>query len=101
MLFRSGAAPDPEEVFKRRDVNGDGKLEGSEISERMQSRVAELDKDGDGAISKEEFMAAPRPGGNANSPSAPAVEVVSTEVKPETAAVPVVTDEPVKEAPKE
>ncbi len=95
-----GAMPDPEELFKRRDVNGDGKLEGSEISERMQSRVAELDKDGDGAISKEEFLAERRPGGNANSPSAPPVEAVPTEAKPETAAVPVVTDEPAKESPK-
>ena len=101
-----GAMPDPEELFKRRDVNGDGKLEGSEISERMQSRVAGLDKDGDGAISKEEFMAQRQPGRNANSPSAPFADAVSTadavptDLKPETAATPV-TDEPAKEAPKE
>ncbi len=96
-----GARPDPEELFKRRDENGDGKLEGSEISERMQSRIADLDKDGDGAISKEEFMAQRRTGGNANSPSAPSVEAALADAKPETPATPVVTEDPVKDAPKE
>ena len=95
-----GAMPEPEELFKRRDENGNGKLEGSEISERMQSRIAELDKDGDGAISKEEFMAQRRPGGNATSPSAPSVDAVPNAGKPETT-VTSVTEEPAKEAPKE
>ncbi|MBT5125549.1 MAG: hypothetical protein HOM32_13215, partial [Planctomycetaceae bacterium] len=36
----------------------DGLLSGSEISERMQSRVAEMDEDKDGAISKDEFVKA-------------------------------------------
>lgn len=48
---------DPEAFFSERDVDGDGRLAGDEISERMADRVAEVDTDGDGAISKEEFLA--------------------------------------------
>ena len=47
-------------VFTEKDKNGDGKLTGDEIDERMQSRLKEIDKDADGAISKEEFLSAPR-----------------------------------------
>ena len=36
----------------------DGLLSGDEISERMQSRVEQMDENEDGAISKEEFLAA-------------------------------------------
>ena len=59
-----GGPPDREAFFASRDADGNGKLEGNEISERMQARLAELDTDADGAISKEEFLAAPRPAGN-------------------------------------
>ena len=46
----------PDAIFQQRDEDGNGKLEGGEISERMQARKEELDKDQDGAISKEEFL---------------------------------------------
>jgi Ca2+-binding EF-hand superfamily protein len=36
----------------------DGLLSGDEISERMQSRVEQMDENEDGAICKEEFLAA-------------------------------------------
>jgi hypothetical protein len=49
---------DPEAIFDERDKNMDGLLSGEEISERMLSRIAEMDEDEDGAISKEEFLAA-------------------------------------------
>lgn len=65
-----GAAPpgggggfDPAAFFADRDADGDGKLSGDEIPERMQERVEELDTDGDGSISKEEFDAAGPPAG--------------------------------------
>jgi len=49
---------DPEQIFTERDKDMDGLLTGDEISERMQSRADEMDEDGDGAISKEEFLSA-------------------------------------------
>ena len=54
----TGERPDPEEAFKSRDKDENGKLEGAEISERMQGRLEQIDKDSDGAVSKEEFLAA-------------------------------------------
>jgi hypothetical protein len=70
-----GGGMNPDELFARRDADSNGKLEGDEISERMQSRVDELDKDGDKAISKEEFVAGmanrPSGGGMSVGPSAP------------------------------
>lgn len=48
---------DPAAMFARNDQNGDGKLAGDEINERLRDRLAEIDTDGDQAISKEEFMA--------------------------------------------
>jgi polyisoprenoid-binding protein YceI len=52
-----GGQFNPEEFFARRDANSDGKLTGDEISDRMKQNLAETDKDGNGEISKEEFMA--------------------------------------------
>ena len=49
---------DPAQIFADRDEDMDGLLSGSEISERMQSRVAEMDEDKDGSISKDEFVKA-------------------------------------------
>ncbi|MES2793038.1 MAG: HlyD family efflux transporter periplasmic adaptor subunit [Planctomycetota bacterium] len=52
-----GRGGDPSAMFASRDQDGDGKLTGDEISERMRPNLAEIDTDGDQAISKDEFMA--------------------------------------------
>ena len=52
-----GGQFDPEAFFATRDEDNNGKLEGDEISERMQEGVDQIDTDKDGAISKEEFLA--------------------------------------------
>ena len=48
---------DPDAAFARRDADKNGFLMGNEIGERLMNRMEELDKDQDGAISKEEFLA--------------------------------------------
>ncbi len=48
---------DPEAMFAERDLDGDGKLTGDEIPERMRERIEAIDTDGDGAISKDELVA--------------------------------------------
>lgn len=48
---------DPEAMFAERDADGDGKLTGDEISERLRESLEAIDTDGDGAISKDEFLA--------------------------------------------
>ena len=45
-----------EEIFKRRDENGDGELTGNEIPNRLRDRLDQIDKDGDGAVVLEEFQ---------------------------------------------
>jgi len=56
-----------ERVFKRFDVNGDGKISLAEFAdalkvlgltsqEEVQRRMAEIDKDGDGSITLEELV---------------------------------------------
>lgn len=52
-----GRGFDPEAMFAERDVDGDGKLTGDEISERMRESLEAIDTDSDGAVSKEEFLA--------------------------------------------
>jgi len=52
-----GGGFDPEAFFAERDADGDGKLSGEEISERMRGRLEAIDTDGDGAVTKEEFLA--------------------------------------------
>ncbi len=54
MELREGFA----RIFDERDKDMDGLLSGDEISERLRPRVAAMDEDEDGAISKEEFLAA-------------------------------------------
>ena len=44
-------------MFARNDKDGDGKLTGDEISERMRPNLAEIDTDGDQSISMAEFTA--------------------------------------------
>jgi EF hand len=51
-----GGSFDPEQMFADRDKDGNGKLEGDEISERMKRGLEQIDTDKDGAVSKEEFM---------------------------------------------
>ena len=51
----SGGGFDPAAIFKRMDADGNGKLEGSEISDRMKDRVDSIDTDKDGAISEKEW----------------------------------------------
>lgn len=52
-----GGGFDPAAIFARNDKDGDGKLTGDEISERMRPNLAEIDTDGDQSISMEEFTA--------------------------------------------
>lgn len=48
---------DPAARFKEQDANGDGKLTGDEISERMREMLARTDTNGDGEVSQEEYIA--------------------------------------------
>ncbi|MBK8207798.1 MAG: hypothetical protein IPK87_13570 [Planctomycetes bacterium] len=50
--------PKPEEVFKQRDTNGDGKLDGPEIDERMRK---DFDDDASGDVSLDEWRKHFRP----------------------------------------
>ena len=49
---------DPTWIFQRRDANGDGKLSGQEIPERMRGNLGRMDTDGDGAVTLAEFRQA-------------------------------------------
>ncbi len=46
---------DPEQMFKDRDTNGDGKLSREELPERMRGAMDDMDKDKDGSLSKQEL----------------------------------------------
>ncbi len=52
---RGGRGFNPGEMFGQWDKDGDGKLSGDEIPERMRDRVESIDTDGDKAVSKEEL----------------------------------------------
>ena len=78
MLFRSGGPGaggggggggfDPAQIFARLDTDSDGKLSAEEIEavpEQWRGGVKERDKNGDGFVDKDEFMAQ-RPGGAGN-----------------------------------
>jgi len=55
----------PEEIFKKKDTNGDGKLTVDEFvgkaegekADKAKARFAKLDKDGDGSLTLPEFEA--------------------------------------------
>ena len=57
---------DPAAVFAKKDANGDGKLskeeflKGQKDAAKAEKSFGARDKDGDGSISKEEFTAAPK-----------------------------------------
>ena len=44
-------------MFENRDADGDGKLTGDEISERMRENMDQIDTDQDGSVTLEEFQA--------------------------------------------
>lgn len=52
-----GRTFDPEAMWARNDANSDGKLSGDEIRGRTLENLAQIDTDGDGAVSKDEFLA--------------------------------------------
>ena len=55
----SGRGPgsfDPQQMFARRDANSDGKLSGDEIPDQMRENLTEIDADGDGSVTLEEFQ---------------------------------------------
>ena len=66
---RPGGPPDVDEIFKRFDVNRDGKLQKQEIPEFVQQFILPADANQDGAVTKSELQTARqrqvgRPGGN-------------------------------------
>ena len=101
----AGGAADPEAMFAQRDKDSNGKLEADEISERMQSRLAEVDTDNDKAVSKEEFMTAWRNrqssggGSSASRPASDNTPSVPAEPSPD-AAEPAATEPATGETPK-
>ncbi|NQT17208.1 MAG: HlyD family efflux transporter periplasmic adaptor subunit [Planctomycetes bacterium] len=54
---QGGGRPNLAEAFKSADKNGDGKLEGDEISGRMKESLSSIDTNSDGAVSQTEFNA--------------------------------------------
>lgn len=58
---------DPGRMFQALDSNGDGRLEGDEIPDRMKSNLSAIDTNGDGAVDRSEMSAmrprSRRPGG--------------------------------------
>ncbi len=52
-----GGRFDPAAIFADRDADGDGKLTGDEISDRMRENMDQIDTDQDGSVTLEEFQA--------------------------------------------
>jgi len=61
-------------MFEQSDANGDGKLSGDEIPERMRQGMARIDTNGDGAIEKSEIEQMMRSFGGSNRPGGPGGE---------------------------
>ena len=72
--FAQGGKPkgDPEQIFKRRDADGDGFLTEAEFvaavkdedrKSKMKKRFAKIDVNGDGKLSLDEFKASVKPAG--------------------------------------
>ncbi len=56
---------DPERMFERLDINGDGEITSDELPQRVQ-RMMQLDQNDDGVLTREELSQGPpggRPGG--------------------------------------
>lgn len=49
--------PSPEKMLERFDENKNGQLEAAELPERMQERIGDIDKSGDGVVTKDELAA--------------------------------------------
>jgi len=47
----------PAQIFKSRDADGNGRLEGDEITGQMKASLSQVDADGDGAVDRAEFTA--------------------------------------------
>jgi len=47
----------PAQIFKSRDADGNGRLEGDEITGQMKASLSEVDANGDGAVDQAEFTA--------------------------------------------
>jgi hypothetical protein len=52
---RGFGPPSPEKLLERFDANKNGALEAAELPERMQERIGDIDKSGDGVVSKDEL----------------------------------------------
>ena len=61
----AGQRPAPEEMFKRLDKNGDGKIAKDEASERLAQNFDKIDANKDGFITIEELKAGRPAGGDA------------------------------------
>ena len=53
--FPQGRRPDPQQIFKRFDRNGDGQVQTAELPERLRSGFDRADVNRDGALSADEF----------------------------------------------
>ena len=51
-----GGGFDPAAIFQQRDTDGDGKLSGDEIGERLRDRLDQIDSDQDGSVTLDEFQ---------------------------------------------
>ena len=70
------ARAEPEAVFAENDENSDGKLESHEIPQISNQTKVKMDTDGDGVLTKEEWMAEMKP---AAEPTAPETDPAESE----------------------